>query len=48
MKYLQRYLLEDPVSLQLYSFLEKLLPETLLNVCFCFVLPSVETIGKAT
>ena len=46
MKYLQRHLLEDPTSLRLYSFLEKLQPETLLNGCFCFVLPSVETGGK--
>ena len=48
MKYLQRYLLEDPVSLHLYSVLEKLQPEALLNGYFCFVLPTVETGGKIT
>ena len=48
MKYLQRHLLEDRVTMDLYSLLEKLQPETLLIDCFCFVLPSIETSGKAT
>ena len=48
MKYLQRHLLEDPVSLHLYSFLETLQPVTLINGGFCFVLLSVVTIGKTS
>ena len=48
MKYLQRHLPEDLVSLDFYLFLEKLQPETLLSGFFCFVLPSVETSDKKT
>ena len=46
MKCLQRHLLEDPVSLHLYPFLEKLQSKNFPSGCFCFVLPSVETCGK--
>ena len=46
MKYLQRLVLEDPVSLHLYSFLKQLRSKTLLSGCCFFVLPSEETCGK--